>query len=192
MLMWKWKKFKFCCYGSFKKGESIPANAECCKFPIYECKVLGSWNEGGLSPVHVVRKLNENRYVLVSYLVDFWCLGVKDVCLKFGLSKTDLINIYKMNDGLVDVSYEEARSLILGAVDFAKAIDIDPHSDWNGIYSSFIEADRAYEKQFSFGKKGHPYYVSGPMDYENYNVKEVVNKVLKANGHYTVHVNRLG
>lgn len=181
------KKFKFCCHGTLKKRESIPATSECSKFPIYECKVLENWEETGISPVYVVRELNKNSYVFISYLVDFWCLGVKDTMLKFGISKTDLAHIYSRSDDLVTVPYEDARSLILGTVDFAKAIDIAPHQSWKGIPSSFIEAHLAYEKKFSFGQDGKPYYVSGPHDYELYNVKEIVSKVAQAGGHYVVH-----
>jgi len=188
------QKFKFCCYEIQKKGEIIPSTSGCCKFPIYECKVLKSWEEAGISSVYIVRELNKNTYVLISYLVDFWCLGVKDTFLKFGISKADLTQIYDIyhkNDDLVAISYEDARSLIIGAVDFAKAIDIAPHSSWNGIASSFIEAHLAYEKKFSFGHEGVHYYFSGPNDYELYNIEEIVRKVSKAKGHYTVHIPEL-
>lgn len=182
------KKFKFCCYGIQKKGGVIPATLECCKFPIYECKVLKNWKEVGVSPVYVSRELTKESFVFISYLVDFWCLGVKDTILKFGISKTDLKYIYSKSDDLETVSYQDARSLILGAIDFAKAINIAPHSSWNGIPSSFIEAPLAYEKKFSFGQDGKPYYISGPHDYELYDVKEIINKVSEANGHYAVHI----
>ena len=102
---------------------------------------------------------------LISYLVDFWCLGVKDTILKCGISKRDLTPIYNRNDDsfLVTISYQDARSLILGAMDFAKAIDIAPHSSWNGIPSSFVEAHLAYENKFSFGLEGKPHYVQALM-----------------------------
>lgn len=180
------KKFKFCCYGIQKNREIIPATTEYCRFPIQECKVLKNLKEIGISPVYVVRELNKSSYVLISYLVDFWCLGVKDTIIKFGVSKKDLIRIYSMSPGLVSVSYEDARSLILGAIDFAKAIDIAPHSSWNGIPSSFIEAHLAYEKNFSCGREGMHYYISNPQDHERYNVKEIVSKVSKANDNYTI------
>lgn len=182
------KKFKFCCYGIQKKGDGIPASSECCKFPVHECKVLKNWEETGISPVYVSRELTKDSYVFISYLVDFWCLGLKDTILKFGVSKRDLSQAYSRSDDLVTISYQDARSLILGAMDFAKTIDIAPHSSWNGIPYSFIEAHLAYEKQFSFGQEGRPHYISGPNDYELYNVEEVVKKVSKAQGHYVVHV----
>lgn len=182
------KKFKFCCYGIQKKEGVIPATSECCKFPIYECKVLMNWEGVGISPVFISRELSKESFVFISYLVDFRCLGVKDTALKFGISKADLKYIYSKSGDLETVSYQDARSLILGAIDFAKAINISPHSSWNGIPSSFIEAHLAYEKKFSFGQDGRPYYFSGPYDYERYDVEEIINKVSKANGHYTIQV----
>ncbi len=182
------KKFKFCCYEIQKKGGVIPATSECCKFPIYECKALKNWKELGISPVYVSREITKESFVFISYLVDFWCLGVKDTSLKFGISKTDLKHIYIRSDDLETISYQDARSLILGALDFAKEINIAPHLTWSGIASSFIEAHLAYDKKFSFGQDGKPYYFSGPHDYELYNVDEIISKVANANGHYTVHI----
>jgi hypothetical protein len=184
------KKFKFCCYGIQKKGGVMPATSECCKFPIHECKVLENWKETGISPVYVSRELTKDSYVFISYLVDFWCLGLKDTIVKLGASKRDLSQFYSRGDDydFVNISYQDARSLILGAIDFAKVINIAPHSSWSGIPSSFIEAHLAYEKKFSFGHEGKPHYVSGPNDYELYDVEEVVKKVSKAKGHYVVHL----
>lgn len=144
-------------------------------------KVLKNWEETGISPVYVTRELTKDSYVFISYLMDFWRLGLKNTIIKFGITKRDLSKIYNRGDDydFETVSYQDARSLILGAVDFAKAIDIAPHSSWSGIPSSFIEAHLAYEKKFSFGLEGIPHYVSGPNDYELYNVEEVVKRCRK-------------
>lgn len=182
------KKFKFCCHGILKKGGEIQATLECSKFPIHECKVLKDWEDIGISPVYISRKLTNSSYVLISYLVDFWCLGLKDTTLKFGISQTDLKYIYSQSHDLETVSYQDARSLILGAIDFAKAIHIAPDPSWRGIPSSFIESHLTFERKFSFGQEGKPFYISGPYDYERYNVEEIIHKVSKTKGHFTVHV----
>lgn len=108
--------------------------------------------------------------------------------LKLGISQTDLKYLYGQSDDLEAIPYQDARSLILGAIDFAKAIHIAPDLSWQGIPSSFIEAHLTYEKKFSFGQEGKPFYVSGPHDYERYNIEEIINKVTDARGHFTVHV----
>jgi hypothetical protein len=183
------KKFKFCCYQIKKNGGDLPPTFECCKFPIYECKIIKNWKKLGISNIFVSRELAKGFYVFISYLVDFWCLGLKDTLLKFGISQGDLSFIYSQcHDDLVTIPYQDARNLILGAIDFAKAIDISPHSSWNGMSSFFIEAHLPYEKKFSFGRKGKPFYFSGPNDHKLYNVKEVIKKVLNVGGDYVVHV----
>ena len=182
------KKFKFCCYEIQKQGGIIPATIECCKFPIHECKILKNWEELGISSIHISRKFTNDSYLFVSYLVDFLCLGLKDSLVKFGLLKRDLSDIYSQSEELINISYQDARSLILGAIDFAKSIDIDPHASWNGISSSFIEGHLPYEKKFSFGLEGKHHYISGPNDFALYYVEEIVKKVSKAQGYSTVYV----
>lgn len=143
----------------------------------YICKVHQDWETLGISPVYVVKKISDNSYALVNYLVDFWCLGVKDVFFKVGVTR-ERLNISLDNQaGLVDISYEDARSLILGAADFAASLGIAPHKSWNGFPSSFIEADKPYAPKFSFGKKGAPCYVAGFYDHEQYDIGEIVAKI---------------
>ncbi len=119
------KKFKFCCYQMHKKGEMIPI-VSASKFPIYECKVAENWEGIGISPVNVVRELANGAYVFVSYLVDFWCLGLKDVIIKIGITESELRHLFKNKDSLITIPYQDARSLILGAIDYAKMLDIPP------------------------------------------------------------------
>lgn len=184
------KKFKFCCYEMFKKHGEMPSISECYKFPVYECKIIKNWKEVGISPVIVSRKLTKDLYVFISYLIDFWCLGLKDTIIKFGITQKDLSQIYNRYDdcGLETISYQDARSLILGAIDFAKIIEIAPHSSWDGMFSSFVEAHLAYEKKFSFGQEGKHHYVFSPNDNELYNVQEIMEKVSKAEGHVILHL----
>lgn len=189
------KKFKFCCHAIHKKGETIPASSGCSKFPIYECKALKNWDEIGISPVCVVRELDKNMYVFISYLVDFWCLGVKDTTVKFGISKEDLKYFYEhtadiVGEELETISYEDARSLILGSIDFAKTIDLPPHPIWTGIPTSFIEDHLPFEKKFTFGKEGVPHYTSGPYDHENYDIEDIVCKVSNAGGEIILNLSK--
>lgn len=177
------KKFKFCCHEIQKKEGTIPTISN--SLPIYECKILKHWEQSGMSPVYVTKELARDSYIMIGYVVDFWCLGVKNTQIKMGISKTDLKNTYNRNNGdLETISYQDARSLIIGAVDFAKATGIAPHSSWKGTPSTFVEAHLAFEKKFSFGQNGKPYYVSGPYDNELYDVEEIISKVSKAKGEF--------
>lgn len=181
------KKFKFCCRNGNSKREVVnPITSELSKFHVYECKVLENWEQSGIGPVFVSRQLSKDSYVCISYMVDFWCLGVKDAIVKYGISKEELHFFVTRFEGLKPISYQMARSLILGVVDFAKGIGIAPHSSWNGLPSLCVESHLAYEKKFTFGQKGKPYYFSGPYDHENYDEDEIIQKVQDAGGEYTL------
>ncbi len=169
------KKFKFCCLGNLKSKEDISSTY--CKFPIYECKMFKHWETAGITSVFVSRKMTNDSYILTIYLVDLWCLGVKDAIVKSGLSKRDIQEVYDLSEELITISYEDARSIILGAIDFAKIADIAPHPSWFGTPSSFIEASLPYKNKFSFGENGVHHYFSGTNDYESYDVKEIMRKV---------------
>ncbi len=182
------KKFKFCCCSSYKEGKIPPESNFCPNLPLYDCKILSEWKELGISPIHVVRKLTETTYVLISYLIDFWCLGLKDAFINYGLTYYDLQSIFQKGPSLISLPYEEARELILGSIDFARDIHIEPHSSWEGVVTSFIEATQPHKKQFTFGKEGSPFYVAGPKDYIKYNLQDIAKKVKKAGGDYIINI----
>lgn len=180
------KKFKFCCCSAYKEGK-IPTGLDLCSnLPLYDCKIISEWNTIGLSPVHIIRKLTETTYVLVSYLVDFWCLGLKDAFINYGLSQSDLESIFQKDPSLTSLPYEDARALILGSINFARSIQIEPHPNWTGVITSFIEANQPHKKSLTFGREGSPFYVAGPKDYKNYNLREIIQKVIKSGGDYVI------
>ncbi|MBA3602293.1 MAG: hypothetical protein H0W50_01305 [Parachlamydiaceae bacterium] len=177
------KKLKFCCNQKLKNIDSKAVMPDLAKFPIYDCFIIETWEFSGLSTVNVVRKVATDFYVCVSYLVDFWCLGLKDASLMRKLSKKDLTRMLGFSEEkMVSIPYQEARNLILGAIDFAKTVDINPGVQWEGILYSFIESDQAYTQKNCFGKDGVPCYMSGPRDHEKYNVEEICRKVKRKNG----------
>ncbi|MES2199682.1 MAG: hypothetical protein V4489_05905 [Chlamydiota bacterium] len=182
------KKFKFCCCSAYKEGK-IPLESDfCSNLPIYDCKILPNQEDVGISPIHIVRQLTDTTYVLISYLIDFWCLGLKDAFINYGLSSSELQSIFQKGPPLISLPYEEARSFILGSIDFARKIDIEPHSNWQGIVTSFIEAKKPYKKQFVFGKDGHPFYVAGPYDVQRYDLTKLIKKIKDAGGDYIINI----
>lgn len=181
-------KFKFCCYQAVKKGNMQSLISGITKFPIHTCRVLNDWEEEGISPVYVVRKLTNASYVFASYMVDFWCLGVKDVAFKVGINDALLEGIFDRGHSMKSIPYQEARSMILGAVDYARSVGMPLSPTLESIHLSFIEADQPYERKVTFGKDGVPFYMPGPYDHENYDVKEVLKKVQEVKGEYIVNI----
>lgn len=173
------KKLKFCCYKS----------SDFTKFPLFGCYIGKDWQKAGISNVIVARKAFDESLIAGIYLVDVWCLGVKDAYIKKNLDINDLQYlcnaIASVNDGVIEISYEDARSIILGSVNYAAKIGIQPHSDWPSA-NNMVEPIRSFEDKFEFGKDGKPFYVSGP--YDKNVAADYIKKVSAAGGHYVAEV----
>ncbi|MBN4067209.1 hypothetical protein JYU14_03900 [Simkania negevensis] len=119
------KKFKFCCKkqlsASSQDGEALEKIAN---WPVNSVYVHQDWKTQGITPVQVIRGFS-NFWIFTNFLVDLWCLGVKDIILKIGISDAKLKD-YISCPGLVLANYELGRSLILGATNFAGEIEIEP------------------------------------------------------------------
>src|SRR5688500_13081211 len=43
-----------------------------------ECYVNADWREGGLASIHVLGRAPDGRLAYAAFLVDVWCIGLKD------------------------------------------------------------------------------------------------------------------
>jgi hypothetical protein len=108
----------------------------------------------------------DHRYACAFYMVDTYCLGVKDTLAQAPLERAKMIEFRNSIGGLYSLrhhDYEDARSLILGAVDYAATFGFEPNQDW-GNSRYIIEPDRNYINKFTFGLDGRPHYIPGPND----------------------------
>lgn len=121
----------------------------------------------GFAIVTVARTAGFNRLEVCTYLVDIWCLGVKDVS---GLRKVDpttyndFINFayQKFPDGTEEISLKLAQAIVLGAVDYAAKLGLQPHRDFAQVRSHL--GTWSGEPVLNFGKNGKPFYMNGPYD----------------------------
>lgn len=165
------KKLKFCC---FEKRSTLDLRSptgllkQSSEFPIYQCLIDDGWEERGLAQVLVVRQMHNLKYLYALYLVDIFCLGVKNTFYEINI-KQDGVNalISRLSMGtevdLIKISYQDCRSLVLGAVDFAAQLGFKPNRDWADS-KHVIESELPYEHKFQFGRDGKPFYVEGPDD----------------------------
>ena len=176
------KKIKFCCLQKIVGNDPREALKQAAAFPVYECGVMENWGDSGLASIYVVRQMPNLRYVYGMYIVDYYCLGLKntfaDANVKWERVK-ELKCRVEQQYALVNFPYEDARSLILGGIDYAKALGFEPNEDWK--YSKYIvEYDRPYEAKFEFGKDGKPYYIQWPYD----DVRTVMSKLRSQSAGY--------
>ncbi len=163
------RKFKFCCYETIASPGSV-SNYE---FPVHRCFANLNWQEQGLAQVVVVREMPNLTYRMGVYLADVFCLGVKDTFVHSGVNYEELKAFLRRSPmPFHEIAYEDARSIVLGAVEYARQLGFEPPRDWASS-KSILESERSFDNKFKFGKDGKPFYIQGPAD----NPKKIMAKL---------------
>jgi hypothetical protein len=101
------------------------------------------------------------------YLVDPWCLALKDAAGPRSMDRRRLggfiQQIFSTWDELaVQVPLELGRQIVNGAIGYARKLGFEPHADFARAAGYLGAWDREYE--LTFGRDGKPIYLSGPLD----------------------------
>lgn len=121
-----------------------------------KCYVGDDIEKMGEAHIIVSRKHTGGRVSMAVFLVDIWCVGVKDSFYRLRMEDyefQDLIDSYSM--GLRECSYEEAHNWIYGAVAFAEDAGIKPDKSFNITrYMLEEDDDNIPLIEYDFGKDG--------------------------------------
>jgi hypothetical protein len=121
----------------------------------------------GIGHVVVSRFKSEGRVEAGVFLVDIYCLGVKDAFFT-------LLHTSEYEERLLGKVFRErsealsavcARKLVEDAVAYARALGIEPHPNYKQAARIFggISKEECH-RDFTFGKDGKPLFVQGPND----------------------------
>jgi hypothetical protein len=140
-------------------------------YPIYGCWIMEGWQNMGITPVIVARLQDNDRILFGNYMVDFYCLGIKDVYTRANYARERFENALPelCNGTPVPCSVELAHELIYGALEYAKELGFDPHPDfYNMKADQILDPPDAHPRDngLEFGLDGVPFYVAGPYDSE--------------------------
>lgn len=146
----------------------------------------------GFALVTVTRSPGFNRFITCSYLVDYWCLGVKDASgpRKYNRSEYERISsLYyeSLLGGSEKISLTQAQAIIWGAVEYAEKSGFKPHHDFEEAKKYLGEWDG--ELKIEFGDDGQPLYHSGPYDNPSAIINTLNKSVGEGNYHYLVGLN---
>ena len=124
----------------------------------------GIW-DNGLGHVFVTRKHNGGKLSLAGYLVDVYCLGVKDSYVNLRMEPEDISeNFARVEDicgPLKEITYNEAHNIIYGAVEFAEEAGISPDISFR-TSRLFLEEDTDDVPlvEYDFGHDGKHFLVA--------------------------------
>lgn len=124
------------------------------------------WQESGMAHVIVTRVRPSGNLVMGAFLVDTFCLGVKDAGYHENMVPSDFegyLNNYKRGMGLEEISYNEAHNIIYGAMAFAEEGGIKPVKEFDPAgYILEEDTDDIPLIEYDFGKNGKHFLVVSP------------------------------
>jgi hypothetical protein len=161
--------------------------------PILHCCTTESLWSGGIAQVLVSRQLTSGQVAFAVFLVDRYCLGVKNAHCDFAARGWYFDKVYgnlARSSPIVPLTPADARKLVEGAAQYARDLGFAPHPDF--ATAKFIFGDMAAsDRQFEFGKEGKPFFIAGPHDSPGrcHSIVGILNERCGSGGFdYLVHV----
>ena len=167
------------------RSAASEAAAEASEPAIVGCWVSSGWREGltaspdwpdssrrgagteGLVTVLLARAKRSGKVAVCVYLVDVYCLGVKDVVGPRAVDKGDLPGFMQRCFSAYDTPPIEApialaQQLVWGAIAYARDLGFEPHRSFPRAADHL--GPLSGPSQIGFGRHGKPYFVQGPRD----------------------------
>jgi len=137
------------------------------RLPVHECLVPANLFEVGIGSVILSRSLPTGELALAMFLVDVYCLGVKNALYRILSQQEYALYVEQTGESsnLDRVHPSCLRKLVEGAVHYARGLGFTPHSDYGRAAKLFGDVDAmACPVGYRYGKDGKPLYVSGPHE----------------------------
>jgi hypothetical protein len=176
--------------GQFNTGPLSPekyVRTQARTLPVEECLITDQWQNHGICNVIIARRHKTGNITIGLYLVDTYCLGLKDTSYRFNISPHEL-QYFKKNGGMIKCDYVLAHNIIYGGIAFAEDYGFKPHKDFAVTQFILEEDDEQVELiDIDFGLDGLPCYMRGPYD-DDVKVRNIEATLLHnaGPGNYTI------
>jgi hypothetical protein len=147
--------------------------------------------ESGLALVAVARRHKPQRVSVCGYLVDPYCLGVKNSLGPEIMNERDLpgflsryYSAIQPDTPALEAPLDLVRHVVWGAVDYARGLGFEPHPDFAataGHLGSWGE-----KSAITFGRDGKPFFVQGPHDNPRMVIRKLTDSVGEGNFDYVL------
>ncbi len=143
----------------------------------------------GLASV-ILARAKAGQYIVTSYLIDCWCLGVKNVIGPNLMGISQYKDLLEQAQGMfqqpfVDITLKQAQAIVFGAVDYAHDLGLSPHHDFEtGQVQLGSRCDTLMD--IPFGRNGKPFYMGGPYDDSRKILKVLRNTVGENNFDFVI------
>lgn len=151
--------------------------------PVVECVIAEEWKKLGRTPVIVARQHVSGNYTVAMFIMDAWCIGIKNSYFRFNMDKSE----YKELRDLLftdctpkSVSYNEAHNLLYGALSYAEDLGVQPDKSF-AVTSFLLEEDTEDIPliEYEYGRDGAPFLLAETELEADYYLS-----ILEKNGHF--------
>lgn len=145
------------------------------QLPFHECFVNEDWEASGIANILISKKMPGGNFIIGTFLIDTFCLGLKDCYFQFNLLESEYKEFYdhylEGHDTIIEIDVPFTHNLIYGAIDYSTELGFKPHKDF-AIAEFLLDPDLINDgiDEIEFGKDGKPFYVAGPYD----NTKQIL------------------
>ncbi|MGH2843696.1 MAG: helix-turn-helix domain-containing protein [Solirubrobacteraceae bacterium] len=143
----------------------------------------------GIAVVMIATPDRRDRLRMCTFLVDTWCLGVKNAMgpKRMRTHEFDAIRrqcYAQWHSQGIAVPLELAQHLVLGAAEFAQDLGFEPHPDFKRARPAL--GSWSGPSAITFGMNGTPHYINGPYDDPQRVLATLERTVGRKGFHYTV------
>ncbi len=158
------------------------------KWPVVQAlAAVDLWNEG-LGSLAIARQESEEGLVFAVFLVDAYCLGVKDAFWHAGTPGefNKLLDRMEESQKLHAITPACLVKIVQGAVAYAQSLGFRPHPDYRHAAKLLEGIDPATcTLEFTYGRNGKPYYIQGPNE-SHAEAEAIMGRIAAAGGHFMV------
>ena len=147
-----------------KKNSAIPTSQKVHyqkirNLPLGKCYISTEWQDQGLITVVVSRNHINGNFTCGIFLVDLYCLGVKETLLVYNENHSyhETLRVLNEEEGIEECTYSLAHNIIYGAIAYAEDLGFKPSNEFDTTqYVLEEDDDRVEFMDIKFGLSGKP------------------------------------
>jgi hypothetical protein len=163
------------------------------KLPIVKAYINTDFRENGFACCLIARQQGGGKYLIGIYMVDVFCLGVKNSSIKMGLTEQEFQDFTIEYYTSMNMSYKEyepnyVQNVIWGAFEYAEELGFAPPNYCDFDITQYIldPIDEVDFIEIEFGQDGKPFYIAGPND-NIQKIRNTLDKKLGTGGYHFLH-----
>ena len=159
------------------------------QMPVQGAWVQQGWQEQGFARVLIARIQPNDNILFGEYIVDYFCLGVKDSSTASNIRSDLFFNevIPRLYSGTPPLGIEAdlAHEVIWGAVEYARELGFEPHRNFRDSQRVLDPPDALPRAgAIDFGYQGRPLYIPAPDDNQAGVIRRLIESVGLGNFYY--------